>query len=162
MNAMREMRRKKQELGREECEKIFENGSFGVLALLSADGPYAVPLSYVYDGGKFYFHSAPEGRKIEAVKFCDRASFCVVADEVLPEKYTTKYKSAVAFGRVRILGDEEEKKAAAVRLGLKYFPAGGYAGAAAEYAKSGAHMCAIEFSVDCMTGKQGKEFLTEN
>mgnify|MGYP000824082980 CR=1 FL=1 len=50
---MREMRRKKQELGREECEKIFENGSFGVLALLSADGPYAVPLSYVYDGGKF-------------------------------------------------------------------------------------------------------------
>lgn len=46
---MREMRRKKQELGREECEKIFENGSFGVLALLSADGPYAVPLSYVYD-----------------------------------------------------------------------------------------------------------------
>ena len=117
----------------------------------------------VYDGGKFYFHSAPEGRKIEAVKFCDRASFCVVAaDEVLPEKYTTKYKSAVAFGRVRILGDEEKKKAAAVRLGLKYFPAGGYAGAAAEYAKSGAHMCAIEFSVDCMTGKQGKEFLTEN
>lgn len=108
---MREMRRKKQELGREECEKIFENGSFGVLALLSADGPYAVPLSYVYDGGKFYFHSAPEGRKIEAVKFCDRASFCVVAaDEVLPKNIRRNIKAPLRSAECAFSATRRKKR----------------------------------------------------
>ena len=44
-----EMRRKKQALPLEACEKILERGTSGVLALEGEEGyPYAVPLSYYY------------------------------------------------------------------------------------------------------------------
>ena len=55
----REMRRKKQQLSPEICEDILTRGTSGVLALLGDDDyPYAVPISYVYDGAKLYFHCA--------------------------------------------------------------------------------------------------------
>ena len=51
----REMRRKKQRLSKEECDRILYNGTSGVLALHGDDGyPYAVPVSYVYNGVNFY------------------------------------------------------------------------------------------------------------
>jgi len=55
----REMRRNKQLLPPEESAAILRRGTSGVLAL-SGDGgyPYAVPISYVYDGAKLYFHCA--------------------------------------------------------------------------------------------------------
>ena len=59
----REMRRKRQQLPREEAEAVLRRGSFGVLAVHGEDGyPYAVPLSYVYWNGKIYFHCAREGQ----------------------------------------------------------------------------------------------------
>ena len=54
-----EMRRRKQELSRKEVLDILHKGTSGVLALLGDnDYPYAVPISYAYDDGKIYFHSA--------------------------------------------------------------------------------------------------------
>ena len=62
----REMRRKKQVLSQKEVEDILHKGTSGVLALLGDnDYPYAVPISYVYDDGKVYFHSA------KSVVLCD-------------------------------------------------------------------------------------------
>ena len=53
----REMRRKKQSLSGEKISEILNNGTSGVLALSGDnDYPYAVPLSYVYDGSSIYFH----------------------------------------------------------------------------------------------------------
>lgn len=50
---------KKQELSRQEIADILHKGTSGVLALLGDnDYPYAVPISYVYDDGKIYFHGA--------------------------------------------------------------------------------------------------------
>ena len=52
-----EMRRKKQALPLETCEKILERGNSGVLALEGEEGyPYAVPLSYFYEKQKIFFH----------------------------------------------------------------------------------------------------------
>ena len=49
----REMRRKKQQLSMEESRRILDEGTSGVLALSGdEDYPYAVPISYVYDGEK--------------------------------------------------------------------------------------------------------------
>ena len=75
----REMRRKRQLLPQEQALEILENNTSGVLAL-SGDGgyPYAVPMSYVYNDGKIYFHCAKAGHKIDAIRSCDKASFCVV------------------------------------------------------------------------------------
>ena len=83
----REMRRKKQALRPEDCARILAQGTSGVLALLGDDGyPYAVPLSYVYHEGRVYFHSAMAGHKLDALRRCPKASFCVAAD-LLAMKY---------------------------------------------------------------------------
>lgn len=53
------MRRVRQQLPPEEAEEILRTATAGVLAVAGDDGyPYAVPVSYVYAGGKIYFHSA--------------------------------------------------------------------------------------------------------
>ena len=70
---MHKMRRFRQELSLEETKRIFEEGTFGVLALCGEDlNPYAVPISYVYDGDKIYFHSAKAGHKLEIIKKCSK------------------------------------------------------------------------------------------
>ena len=74
----REMRRKRQQLSDEESYAILQKATSGTLALLGDGGyPYAVPISYVFSEGKLYFHSALSGHKVDAIRSCDRASFCV-------------------------------------------------------------------------------------
>ena len=122
----RKMRRFKQELSAAEAREILEKGSCGVLACAGDDGyPYAVPLSYVFHDGHIYFHSAVEGHKIDAIRNCEKVSFCVVdQDHVIPEKLTTYFRSAIAFGRARLIENESEKYTALTRLGLRYWPEG--------------------------------------
>ena len=85
----REMRRNRQQLSNEESIAILQKATAGTLALLGdGDYPYAVPISYVYDDGKLYFHSALTGHKVDAIRKCDKASFCVIErDDVQPERY---------------------------------------------------------------------------
>lgn len=105
---------KKQELSRQEIADILHKGTSGVLALLGDnDYPYAVPISYVYDDGKIYFHSAKSGHKIDAIQRTEKASFCVIdKDLVVPEEYTTYFRSVIAFGQIRIIEGDLEKRAA--------------------------------------------------
>jgi len=107
----REMRRRRQALPEGECVAILERMTSGVLAVEGDGGyPYAVPLSYVYAGGKLYFHSAREGHKVDALRRNAKASFCVVErDEVVAEEYTTYFRSVVVFGQVRFVEEEREK-----------------------------------------------------
>jgi len=107
----REMRRGKQALPDEEAREILYSATSGVLALSGDDDyPYALPISYFYDGNKLYFHCAKEGHKIDAIKRNDKASFCVIAqDDVSPEEYTTHFKSVIVFGRISIIEDELQK-----------------------------------------------------
>ncbi len=78
----REMRRKRQQLAEEESIAILEKATAGTLALLGDnDYPYAVPISYVYHDGKLYFHSALAGHKVDAIRKCDKASFCVIEQD---------------------------------------------------------------------------------
>ena len=120
----REMRRFKQELSATEAREILERGSYGVLACAGDGGyPYAVPLNYVLDGENIYFHCSMEGHKIDALRRCEKVSFCVVdQDRIVPEELTTYFVSAIAFGRARFVEDAAEKRAALTRLGLKYEP----------------------------------------
>ncbi len=64
----REMRRKRQALSAQECIALLEKGSSGVLALEGDGGyTYAVPLSYLYEDNKIYFHCAKTGHKLDAI-----------------------------------------------------------------------------------------------
>ena len=152
------MRRARQELARAEAEDILRRGSTGVLAVNGDGGyPYAVPLNYVYRDGKIYFHCAKAGHKFDALLRDDRVSFCVVdRDQVVPDEFATYYKSAVAFGRARLLQGEAATQAV-YDLGYKYNP--DPAKVQAEVDKDAAHAACFEITVEHLTGKQAKGLL---
>ena len=154
----RKMRRFAQQLSDAEAREILERGSFGVLACAGDDGyPYAVPLSYALDGDRILSHCAVEGHKIDALRRCDKVSFCVVGqDQVTSGEFTTYFRSAIAFGRARLLEDETEKRAALMCLGLKYEP--GREEAARGEIDGAIHRTAvIEIQIEHLTGKEARE-----
>lgn len=155
----RQMRRKNQLLSAEDTAAVLKRGTAGVLALSGDNGyPYAVPLSYVYDDGKIYFHSAKSGHKIDAVCGSEKASFCVIdKDQIVPEKFTTYFRSVIAFGTIRILEKEDEKRAAIAKLAMRYSPEIAPAKHDEEIDKSMNALCMLEMTIEHMTGKQAKE-----
>lgn len=158
----REMRRIKQQLSKEECEEILARGKTGVLAVLGDDGyPYTVPINYYYTDGKIYLHCAKTGHKLDAIKKEQKVSFCVVArDDILQEKYTTLFKSVVAFGKAEILTDENEMRSSVTSLAEKYCT-DCLEGIPAEVERGFGILCMIKINIEHMTGKQGKELLKE-
>ena len=162
MSEFREMRRKRQQLSDEESVGILQRSTSGTLALLGDDGyPYAVPISYVYSEGKLYFHSALTGHKVDAIKNHDKASFCVIdKDDVQPEKYTTFFRSVIAFGRIHIIEDETEKLAIARLLGNRYNP--NHDEALQKEIEHGQNrMLVIRFDIEHLTGKEAIELVKQ-
>ena len=160
MSNFREMRRKRQQLSEEESIAVLQKATAGTLALLGDnDYPYAVPISYVYHEGKLFFHSALAGHKVDAIRKCDKASFCVIEqDDVQPERYTTFYRSVIAFGRIRIIEDEQEKLQIARMLGNRYNP--NHEECLQKEIESGlSRMLAIRFDIEHLTGKEAIELL---
>ena len=155
----REMRRKKQLLSKEDTLAVMERCTNGVLACLGDEEyPYAVPVSYVYDNGKIYFHSAKAGHKIDAITNNPKVSFAVIdEDTIVSAEYTSYFRSVIAFGKARIIeGDEwaESFKALVEK----------YSGDQPEEAKmneingcSRSHMIAID--VEHITGKEAIEYV---
>jgi nitroimidazol reductase NimA-like FMN-containing flavoprotein (pyridoxamine 5'-phosphate oxidase superfamily) len=119
----RKMRKKDRQLPQQEGLDILEKCDYGILATVGGDGyPYAVPVNYVYTSGHIYFHCAIEGHKLDNILFNNKVSFCVVDKcEIVPEKFTTKYKSVIAFGKAALVTGEE-KREALKKLIYKYSP----------------------------------------
>lgn len=158
----REMRRKKQILSMEDTIAVLEKGTSGVLAVHGDDGyPYAVPLSYVYHENRIYFHCAKTGHKIDAITKDSKVSFCVIdQDMVVPEEYTTYFRSAIVFGKAHVINNDEEKRRALEKLAERYSP-DHEQGRLQEIDKSFAHVCVIELNIDYMTGKEAIELVRE-
>lgn len=154
------MRRKRQQLSNEESIGLLQKATAGTLALLGDGGyPYAVPLSYVYADGHLYFHSALSGHKIDAIRNCAKASFCVIAqDQVKPQEYTTYFRSVIAFGNIHIVEDPEEKLAIARLLGNRYNPHQDEA-LQRELDHGLSRMLALRFDIEHLTGKAAIELM---
>jgi len=120
----RPMRREKQALSREECLALLKAEKRGVLSVLGDDGyPYGIPLNHWYNDadGKLYFHSGRGGHKLDALKNCPKASFCVMDGGFRkPGEWALNIRSVVVFGQVRFLEDREEIYAAARALSRKF------------------------------------------
>lgn len=156
----RKMRRHRQALTEAQCLAVLARGTSGVLAV-SGDGgyPYAVPLSYVYADGKLYFHCAPEGHKLDAIAREQKVSFCVIdQDAVVPEEYTTYFRSVIAFGTARVLPQEEKRRALEL-LAAKYSPEQ-REGRQREIDRLFAQVCMVELTIQHLSGKQAKELMT--
>lgn len=120
-----EIRRKDRALTEEEARAVLEKGEYGFLAVATPeDGPYCIPLSYTVTGNTVYFHSATAGKKITALAADPRVCFTVVGDTepVYDNSFSTYYESCVLFGKVRLVTDDAEKRAALMDLAQKYLP----------------------------------------
>lgn len=159
MNMFREMRRSKQVMSFEDSAAVLERNTAGVLAVSGDDGyPYAVPLSYVYTDGRIYFHCAKQGHKLDAIARCEKVSFCVIdQDQVVPEEFTTYFRSVIAFGKARVLDDPAEKRAALEALGKRYSPDESPEALAKEVEGSFKQVTMVEITIDHLSGKEAKE-----
>lgn len=158
----REMRRKRQILSPEGCIAVLNQGTSGVLAVSGDhDYPYAVPLSYVYHDGKIYFHCAKAGHKLDAIARNEKVSFCVIGqDNVIPQEYTTYFRSVIVFGKVRILDDDTEKRNAFKILAAKYSP-DQEQGRLLELEKTFKQASLLELMIEHITGKQAIELVNQ-
>ena len=152
------MRRNRQQLSREECERILGRCTSGVLALAGDGGyPYAVPLSYVYADGAIIFHSAMQGHKVDAIRRDSRCSFCVIEqDDIKPAEFTTYFRSVIAFGRISMLENTDEKVQALRLLGRRYSP-GDESGLQHEIDKSLDHVLLLRLDTEHLSGKEAIE-----
>lgn len=159
----RAMRRSRQLLSQEKATEILQRNTSGTLAVLGDDDyPYAVPLSYVFADGKLYMHSAKTGHKVDAVRKHEKASFCVIdQDQIVPKEYTTYFRSVIAFGKVRLLEDEQQMRRAAETLAMKYAPEFS-AGIPASIDAAIGRMAILEMTIDHMTAKEAIELVGEN
>lgn len=153
----RPMRRSKQQLPFAECEKLLTEAKRGVLSVLGDGGyPYGVPMDFVYADGKIYFHSATEGHKIDALKRCDKVSFCVRNEgEKEPGEWWYRFSSVIVFGRLRIVEDEARRLDGFRKLGEKYFPEQRMI--AEEIGKYGKKALLLELRIEHMSGKTVRE-----
>ena len=120
----RPMRRHNQQLSQAECVELLKNEPRGVLSLIGDGGyPYGVPLDHWYceEDGKIYFHCGKQGHKIDAIRHCDKASFCIMDRGFRREgEWALNIRSVIVFGRVEILEDQEAAIAITRQLSFKY------------------------------------------
>lgn len=152
----RTMRRFKQQLPAEEVERILLHGKYCVLAVSGDAGyPYAVPVNYVYDGTAIYIHSAVQGHKIDALKRNPKCSLCIVdKDDVIPEEFTSYFRSVIAFGEARFIESTDEKVAVLRLLGEKYSPGIDPTAEINRFIKT---VCIIKISIKSVSGKEAIE-----
>lgn len=162
------MRRRRQEIDPADVLELLRAGDYGILAVHGNDDyPYTIPINYIFledglDGsaekGAFCFHCALDGHKMVAARRDPRASFCVVErHDVVPERFATTYRSVVAFGKLRIV-NQDEMRDAVYKLTKRFDPAA-HETILAEIEKDGPRCAVLELKVEHVTGKLSSDLL---
>lgn len=120
---------------RKECERdaafaweVLKHSVYATVSMVRPDGtPYATPVNVVGDDvyNVLYFHCAGTGERWELLK--DGAAVCVTAVSaatLLPNRFTTAYRSAIFSGRAEVVTDEGEKTKAMLLLCTAFDPKG--------------------------------------
>jgi nitroimidazol reductase NimA-like FMN-containing flavoprotein (pyridoxamine 5'-phosphate oxidase superfamily) len=94
-------------------ERLLEKYSIGRLGLTFQNESYIVPVTYKYDQGRVFFHSAKQGKKVDFIKNNSRVCFEV-------DEYEKGWASVICYGTLTLREDIEAKKEfAEVFLGQK-------------------------------------------
>ena len=98
----------------EECERIIQGTYQGVLAMTVGDEPYAVPLNHAYREGRFYFHCASSGQKLDAIRQNPSVAYVIKryygdsAELAKSMKCHGHWESVIAYGRARVVSEKRE------------------------------------------------------
>ena len=103
----RKLLRHKQQLPDSECIEILKNEPRGVLSVVGDEGyPYGLPIDHWYceENGRLYFHCGKIGHKLDAIRACNKVSYCVM-DGGTPEEggWALYFRSVIVFGRAKII-----------------------------------------------------------
>ena len=103
------MVRKKKQLPEADCIEVLKTERRGVLSVIGDMGyPYGMPMNHFYneEDGSIYFHCGKLGHRLDALRACDKVSFCVY-DEGYTEEgdWAKNVRSVIVFGRIEILDD---------------------------------------------------------
>ncbi len=120
----RELARKKQALSQEECIALLKEETRGVLSVLGDEGyPYGMPMNHYYHeaDGKLYFHSGKSGHRTDALRRCDKVSFCVYdRGYCRAGEWALNVKSVIVFGRIELVDDPERIREIVALLSRKF------------------------------------------
>ncbi len=155
--AMSDMRRKEKEIKEKVIiEEIFRQNDVGRLATAVDGEPYIVPMNFAYISDKIYLHTHKDGKKIRDIKKNPRVCFEVDSGEIVtgenPCDFSWRYRSAVAYGKARIVESKEERLKALRLISEKYSFGKGKL-ITPELMEKFDHLWLIEINVDKMTGK---------
>ncbi len=151
----RGMRRFKQQISKEECIHVLKEQPRGVLSVLGDNGyPYGLPLDHWYSekDDKLYFHCAKEGHKLDAVRECDKVSYCVMDEGYRKDgEWALNINSVIVFGRMNIVEDEEKKREICTNICHKFTDDEEYL--KKEMDNAFPRVCCLELTIEHMTGK---------
>ncbi|MBQ9252289.1 MAG: pyridoxamine 5'-phosphate oxidase family protein [Clostridia bacterium] len=151
----REMRRIKQQISVEECNRVLREQPRGVLSVLGDDGyPYGIPLDHWFSEkeNKLYFHGAKVGHKLDAIDACDKVSYCVMDEGYRKEgEWSLNINSVVVFGRMKVVEEEDRKREICINLARKFTDDEEYLQRELQHAFP--RVCCLELTIEHMTGK---------
>ena len=148
------MRRKDREMDAEFARMIVDKCEYAVLGMTGPEGwPYNVPVTITRRGEELFFHCALEGQKVDCLR-----RVCVTAvgnTHIPPDKFTTEYESAVAFGLAEEVTDPVEKTEALRLLCQRHVPSN-MADFEASVARSLGRTGVWRIKITGLTGKRKK------
>ena len=120
----RELVRQNKKLPMADCVRVLESETRGVLSVQGDDGyPYGMPMNHFYNAedGCIYFHCGKVGHRLDALRRCDKVSFCVYDQGYRNEgEWAYNVKSVIAFGRMELIEDREQIVRITRLLSLKF------------------------------------------
>ncbi|MBU0986996.1 MAG: pyridoxamine 5'-phosphate oxidase family protein [Proteobacteria bacterium] len=112
------MRRSDKEItDKKVIDDIISRSKVCKLAMCASNQPYLVPLCFGYKDNTLYFHSAPEGKKIDILKKNPNVCFeFEILTQVIQSaracKWGMKYRSVIGYGQASFITEQDLKRLA--------------------------------------------------
>lgn len=143
------MRRADRQLSQEEAEAILREGAAGTLSLAGNTYPYGVPMNYIVRENEIWMHGArADGDKDHRLGQDSRACF-----SVFTHIEGAKFKSAVAFGRIDAIDDDDAVAGLLEEVVEKYIPEAAWEHAKANIPARAPLTRAYRLTIEHLSGK---------
>jgi len=149
------MRRKDREMDTEFAWKVFDEAPFAAFALSDENGtPYCIPVSPARSGNIVYLHCAKDGHKLDIITRNNQVCLSSVSRaNIISEKFTVSFASAVLRGKA-VLVEEESEKILALRIICERYTPDNMVNFERAIEKSLPATCVVRIDVSDITGKQ--------